>query len=193
MLSSESKTRQLLIETARTLFAQKGKKNVTMNDIALASGKGRRTLYLYFKSKDDVYRAVIAAEVDVLYRCLLAVFNKEMPPQKKLSEFITTHLEAVKAAVIRNGSLRSDFFRDIYEVERVRRKMDMKEIEMIRDILETISIQRRNPFVNVQLLAMMVFYAVKGLEIPYMRQTMGTDIEKNRQAIVGFVLQSIRF
>ena len=58
---SISKTRQLLVDIARQLFAKNGLENTTMNDIAQASGKGRRTLYTYFKSKEDIYYAVIAA------------------------------------------------------------------------------------------------------------------------------------
>ena len=47
------KTRQKLVDIARQLFAKKGIEGTTMNDIAVASGKGRRTLYTYFKSKED--------------------------------------------------------------------------------------------------------------------------------------------
>ena len=54
---SISKTRQNLVDVARQLFAKNGIANTTMNDIAKASGKGRRTLYTYFKSKEDVYYA----------------------------------------------------------------------------------------------------------------------------------------
>ena len=60
---SISKTRQKLVDVARQLFAKKGIENTTMNDIAVASGKGRRTLYTYFKNKEEVYYAVIAAEL----------------------------------------------------------------------------------------------------------------------------------
>ena len=45
---SISKTRQKLVDVARQLFAKNGIANTTMNDIAVASGKGRRTLYTYF-------------------------------------------------------------------------------------------------------------------------------------------------
>ena len=49
-----SKTRNLLVDVARQLFARNGVDDTTMNDIALASKKGRRTLYTYFKSKEDM-------------------------------------------------------------------------------------------------------------------------------------------
>ena len=48
------KTRDKLIEVARQLFAQKGEENTTMNDIAVASEKGRRTVYTYFKNKKEI-------------------------------------------------------------------------------------------------------------------------------------------
>ena len=44
------KTRDKLIEVARQLFANKGVENTTMDDIANASAKGRRTIYTYFKN-----------------------------------------------------------------------------------------------------------------------------------------------
>ena len=39
------KTRAKLVDVARQLFAKKGVEATTMNDIAVASKKGRRTLY----------------------------------------------------------------------------------------------------------------------------------------------------
>ena len=60
------KTREKLIEVARQLFAYKGIENTTMNDIANASDKGRRTIYTYFKNKKEIYNAVIEQESEKL-------------------------------------------------------------------------------------------------------------------------------
>ena len=131
-----SKTRVLMVDVARRLFAQHGKENVTMNDIAVASGKGRRTLYTYFGSKDEVYLAVIENELDLMVERLQEVLRLPISPEKKLEEYVFVHFEAVKEAITRNGSLRADFFRNIYEVEKARRPIDIKEIRMIREIME---------------------------------------------------------
>ena len=58
------KTRDKLIDIARQLFAHKGIENTTMNDIAIAAEKGRRTIYTYFKNKRDIYNAVVETESD---------------------------------------------------------------------------------------------------------------------------------
>ena len=60
------KTREKFIEVARQLFARKGVENTTMNDIASASDKGRRTIYTYFKSKREIFNAVIDNESEQL-------------------------------------------------------------------------------------------------------------------------------
>jgi len=192
MITGNTKTRKRLIEVARELFAQHGKKNVTMNDIAEASKKGRRTLYTYFKSKEDIYRAVIDSELSLVFDKLKLVSEEKVEPEEKLTNHILIHLDTVKNTVNRNGSLKADFFHDIYEVERARRKIDMKEIELIRCILEEGVSKRVFKRVNIDLTAMIIFYSLKGLEVPYIRQGISTEFEKNKNSIVEFVFSGIR-
>lgn len=187
-----SRTKLKLIEEARTLFGLKGKNNVTMNDIAEASQKGRRTLYTYFKNKEEVYKAVIQNELTRILERLREVSQENTEPDIKLTQHIVTHLDAVKEAVSRNGSLRSDFFMDIYEVERVRRPIDKKEIELIREILIEGVEQRVFKRMDVNLSAVIILYAIKGLEVPYIRQNINSEFEKNKDSIVDFVLTGIK-
>jgi AcrR family transcriptional regulator len=185
-------TRQMLIEVARKLFAENGKKDVTMNDIAEASQRGRRTLYTYFNNKEEIYKAVIDKELDQIIERLYVVSCQDLEPDEKLTKHILTHLDAVKDSVNRNGSLRADFFRDIYEVERARKKVDVKEIELIRAIL--IEGIKKNVFerLDVDLSSIIIFYAIKGLEVPYIRQNISSEFEKNKNSIVDFVLMGIK-
>ena len=182
----------MLIEVARKLFAENGKKNVTMNDIAEASKKGRRTLYTYFNNKEDIYKAVIDKELDTILERLAVVSVQKAEPDVKLTNHIMTHLDAVKDVVNRNGSLRADFFHDIYEVERKRRKIDVKEIALIQQIiLEGIE---KDIFkkMDIELSSIIIFYAIKGLEVPYIRQNISTEFEKNKNSIVEFIFMGIK-
>ena len=91
-----SKTKAKLVDVARQLFAKMGVENTTMNDIALASKKGRRTLYTYFKSKEDIYMAVVESELDMLSDMMKRVAEKNISPDEKMIEMIYTRLDAVK-------------------------------------------------------------------------------------------------
>lgn len=186
-----SNTKKMLIEVARQLFAQHGKKVVTMNDIAEASQRGRRTLYTYFNNKEEIYKAVIDKELDEILERLYIVSAQQTEPVEKLTSHILTHLESVKASVDRNGSLRADFFRDIYEVERTRRKVDVKEIALIRTILaEGVE---KNVFkrMDIDLSSIIIFYAIKGLEVPFIRQNISAEFERNKNSIVEFIFTGI--
>jgi AcrR family transcriptional regulator len=191
-MSRNLKTRKQLIEVARELFAKNGKKNVTMNDIAEASKKGRRTLYTYFTSKEEVYKAVIDNELSLVLEKLKLVSAEKIEPDAKLTKHITTHLSAIKEVVNRNGSLKSDFFRDIYEVERTRRKIDLQEIELICKILEEGVRKRLFKPLNNEMTAIIIFYAIKGLEVPYIRRGISEKKKKNKNTIVEFIFTGIR-
>ena len=191
MRQKTSKTKYLLIEIARLLFAKHGKKNVTMNDIAETSNKGRRTLYTYFASKDEIYRTIIEEELQYILQVLQVVQDTNADPEKKLTNHIISHLDAVKTVVSRNGSLRADFFRDIYEVERIRRKIDKQEIEMIKKILsEGVHSGTFKP-INIELSAVITFYAIKGIEAPYIRLSLSDVFEKNKNSIVDSILRGV--
>lgn len=171
-----SKTRQKLIDVARQLFAKNGLEATTMNDIALASDKGRRTLYTYFKNKDEIYEAVIEEELTRMSIKMMALARQKMPPEEKLVAIIYTHLNLIKEAVQRNGNLRAEFFRDIWSVAKVRKRFDQAELDFIARVLREGVNQRRFDVPNINLLAEVVHYAVKGLEVPYIYGRLGEGL-----------------
>lgn len=163
-----------------------------MNDIAETSGKGRRTLYTYFKNKDEIYKAVIDSELIKIFQEIQSVSLEKIEPDIKLTKHILKHLDAIKETLNRNGSLKADFFRDIYEVERTRRKIDIQEIELIKSILREGIEKNLFKRMNVELSSIIILYALKGLEVPYIRENMGIEFEKNKNSIVDFVLAGIK-
>jgi len=88
-----SKTREKLIEVARQLFAHKGVAHTTMNDIANASAKGRRTIYTYFRNKKEIYNAVLEEESDRMVDALREVFESNVPVERRLRDYLRKRLE----------------------------------------------------------------------------------------------------
>lgn len=162
-----SKTRKLLVDVARQLFAKQGFESTTMNDIAALSSKGRRTLYTYFKSKEEVYYAVIQTELERLSERMEEVANKPIAPEEKLVQLVFTHLGVIKEAVYRNGNLRAEFFRDVWKVEAVRKNFDKNEINLIRRIMNEGNDQGKFEIRNVRLMAEIFHFCLKGCEVPF--------------------------
>lgn len=172
-----SKTRMKLVDVARQLFAKKGVEDTTMNDIALASKKGRRTLYTYFKNKEQIYIAVVESELDMLLKQLEKTATASSAPDVRILELIRTHLDSIKTVVYRNGTLRADFFRDIWKVETVRKNFDREEVKLISAILSEGKELGLFRIDDVQITADIVHYCIKGIEVPYIRGQIGEDLD----------------
>ena len=186
---SISKTRQKLVDVARQLFAKNGIANTTMNDIAKASGKGRRTLYTYFNSKEDVYYAVIEGELERLSDKLDEVASKKIKPQDKIIELIYTHLSMIKETVMRNGHLRAEFFRNIWMVEKVRKKFDDDEIQLFEKVYTDGKADGEFDIENVELVAEITHYCIKGLEVPFIYGRLGHGLtEESSKPLVAKVV-----
>lgn len=174
-----SKTRDKLVEVARQLFAKNGVEETTMNDIAMASLKGRRTLYTYFKSKEEIYLAVIESELNLLFKSLEKVVKENISPEIKILKLIKVHLDVIKEAVFRNGTLRAEFFRNIWQVESTRREFDKKEIQLICQILQEGKNNEIFDIDNVNMLSEILHCCIKGIEVPYIRSLIGGNLDKS--------------
>jgi len=53
-----------VIKAAQLLFRQYGLEKVTMDEVAKAVGKGRSSLYYYYKNKIEIFGAVMDLEID---------------------------------------------------------------------------------------------------------------------------------
>ena len=190
-----SKTRDKLIDIARQLFAHKGIENTTMNDIAQAAEKGRRTIYTYFKNKKDIYNAVIESESDKVIKKLSEIVSLSITPDQKLMEFIFQRFEAMKDLVYRNGSLRAGFFRDLRKVERARKATSPKEIRILETILQEGVDQGMFRIKHVDKTAMVMLLCLQGLDVPYIRdnfQELGIEKNKLRDYLYDFILYGIK-
>ena len=186
---SISKTERTFVDVARQLFAKNGLEGTTMNDIAVASGKGRRTLYTYFSKKEDIYSAVIESELERLSEKLDEVAARKIRPQDKIIELIYTHLSTIRETVVRNGNLRAEFFRNIWMVEKVRKKFDADEIAIFRKVYESGNLYGEFDIENVDLVAEITHYCIKGLEVPYIYGRLGQGLtdETSKPLVRKFV------
>jgi AcrR family transcriptional regulator len=60
------RTREAALDGAVRAVAKYGSRKATMADIAMLAGVAKATLYNHFRTRDDVYRAVVAAQVKAI-------------------------------------------------------------------------------------------------------------------------------
>jgi len=159
-----------------------------MNEIAEASGYGRRTIYTYFKNKKDIYKAVIGSELQKLYSSLEDVIKRDLNADDKLMMFTFSRLEIIKDVVTRNGTLRADFFRDIWLVENVRKEFDKREIHYLENILADGCKSGVFSINDIPKTAEILHYALKGLEVPVIRGVLNLRLDKQEDKEIVYNL-----
>lgn len=133
-----SKTRDRLIEVARQLFVNKGVENTTMNDIATASKKGRRTIYTYFKNKKEIFDAVVETESNDIILQLKEIVDSDMNLIEKLELYLTRRFEVIPTVQKSRKSYdryRFLFSRDARKVEKIYEMARKKEQDVFVSLL----------------------------------------------------------
>ncbi|HEY7791909.1 MAG TPA: TetR/AcrR family transcriptional regulator [Vicinamibacterales bacterium] len=88
---SEFRTAEIL-GAARSVFAAKGFADATVDEIAQVAGVAKGTLYLYYKSKRDIYLAALKAGVQTLLDQLRERFATAETVAERIRAFVETRL-----------------------------------------------------------------------------------------------------
>jgi TetR/AcrR family transcriptional regulator len=66
--SVSERKRNVILDAARTVFSRQGYAGAAVDKVALEAGVAKGTLYLYFKSKEELYLAALARDMGDLAR-----------------------------------------------------------------------------------------------------------------------------
>jgi AcrR family transcriptional regulator len=164
--------REAILKIAQEIFSKYGYKKTTLDDIANAVRKGKSSLYYYFKSKEDLFQAVIMKEVELLARELDKVVNRNTDPIDKLRDYMLTKITTFRNLANFYNALENDVTA-IGFIEDVKNRYEQDEIRLIKRIL--IEGVRKNEFeiYDFNLAAIGITMALKGLEMPLSAGTYG--------------------
>ena len=162
----KEKFRDKIVEVSSEIFSQYGFKKTTMEEIALALRKGKSSIYYYFKSKEEIFEAVIDKEAQMLKNELAAAIKSTENPEERLRLYVKVRLEAFeKLSNYYNAIFNSEL--DHFDfIEKQREKYDRQELAFFRYILWVGVRSGHFNLKNTGLTAMAVQTALKGLERP---------------------------
>ena len=126
---------------------------------------------------------------------LLDVTTQDLPADEKFKEFIITRFDTIREVVKRNGTLKAEFFRNIWKVETMRRKFDSKEILLIAKILEEGNQAGIFDVTNIKVMAKLIHYTLKGYEVPYIKGVNAatfSDMMERRDSVMNLLFNGLR-
>ncbi|TVR40669.1 MAG: TetR/AcrR family transcriptional regulator [Bacteroidia bacterium] len=159
-------TRENILLGARKVFERFGFSKASMADIAMAARQGRRTIYSYFTSKEEVFKAVIDTEVEVLAENLEKLVRADIPPDEKLRQYMHIRMNGIKELTMYYDALRHDLLNKMGLVENLRIEYDARETQLIKTILDEGNEKGTFDIPDTQLVADAIVLATKGFELP---------------------------
>mgnify|MGYP003546542876 FL=1 len=127
-----------ILKGADELFQKNGINKITMEDIAKKVGKGKSTLYYYFKSKEEIFEAIIKSEKEMFFTIIQEAIARERSATEKIKVFQNMRFDMIREKANLYAILIAET-REAMEVQNKcywRKIYDEKEINIFRCILE---------------------------------------------------------
>jgi len=121
----------MIVDVAAGLFATAGLRRTTMETIAVAAGRGRRTVYMYFSNKAEIYDAVVEMEIRLLTGPLSNIVQTDGPPDLILMRYAEQRVRGIGRLMERNPLLMKDFAMGHSRIERLRDKLQKAEMKLL--------------------------------------------------------------
>jgi AcrR family transcriptional regulator len=184
-----------VLQEAAKLFRHYGLSKTTMEDIARAVGKGKSTLYYYYKSKEEIFDAVMQREKDAMLRRIQVAVEQQETAAQKLEAFTRMKFrEIAQISVLYQIVVRE--VQNCTEMERgIRKSFDHNEMTLIKGILQ-FGVDN-GEFSNIkdtdlELMAFVIISAQRGVEIASILTDKLEEIEATMDALVSIMLNGIR-
>ena len=92
-------TKLKIVNVATKLFGRFGFRKTSMDEIAKIARKAKGSLYYHFASKEDLFKEVVAVEINNLKTQLLIIINNpDFNAQEKIKEYLAKRMEVLHAA-----------------------------------------------------------------------------------------------
>jgi len=162
------KLKEQIILTSREVFSKFGFKKTSVEEIAQTMRKKKSSIYYYFKSKEEIFEAVLDYEANILRQEIMKKLLEQKNASDKLRTYVHTRMLFLKQMINFYDALKNDYFNHIPFIEKIRKKFDNEEISMIQTILTEGVVKKEFSIDHIDLAALAIFTAMKGLEIPFM-------------------------
>lgn len=167
-----------IIDAARKRFAHYGYSKVTMEEIAQDVELGKASLYYYFPTKEDIFKAVIFREQNELKENIEQLLKKSGSASNKLREYVKLRMKFFRD-LINLGTLSVHSYMDTKSVfKKLFKDFEKIELTLINKIVDE-GVQKKE-FVNFpdENIAVVYLHILQGLRCRILRTVKGREPDK---------------
>lgn len=173
--TGKDEIREQLIQAARVVFARYGYKKTALDDIAREARKGKSTIYYYFKSKDEIFKAVIDTEAGIRKDAIDEQISSIEDPKQKLKTYIYVRMLSLKMVVNYYEAIKNDLLDKLYFVDNFRANHLEAEISIVQNLLLEGIAKGVFTIQNPELTAKTIVTALHGFEVPLILKNLSDE------------------
>lgn len=201
-MKNEGIVKAEILSVAKQLVQQYGLNKITMEDIAKKAGKGKSTLYYYFKNKNEIFNAVLKEESEMIFKQIKeAVETQEGKGiEEKLNTYLHTKLTIVESKIEQYKMLMEDdshYFNFNNYFREMRVLMDQAEKGLIKSLLAeklAASIQNKDRLIasaDEDLVVEVFLVALRGLEMELFLNKEFRNLPQKAKLLTDMILNGV--
>ncbi len=187
----KDEVKETIVGVARHIFTRFGFRKTTMDEIALASRKGKSSIYYYFSSKEDIFKAVVEKEASLLKSELMLAIGKASSPEQKLKAHVRVRMHSMGKLANFYSAMKDDYLSHLEFIEKIRKKYDQEEVAMMENVLKEGVENGAFEIENTTLAAIAIVTALKGLEIPLFWGAEEKDVDRRLDHLIYILFNGI--
>ena len=192
MVVVKEEVRIHIVGVARRIFTRYGFRKATMEEIASTSQMGKSSIYYYFKSKEEIFRAVVEFEAMMLKERLSRIIGKNNSPPDRLKAYILFRLHHVRTLENFYAALNEETLSHMGFILDIRRNFEIEEQQLVGEILEDGMKQGVFQLSSSKIGAIAISTMMKGLELPLLLdEAHKTDREELMEDLIRVLLYGI--
>jgi len=169
--------REQIMKVSKGVFEKYGFRKTTIDDLAKALRKGKSSIYYYFESKEDLFKAILDHEVEQLKKEIMAAVEQPTSPLEKIRIYIEVRIEAIKKLSVLYDFQKDNYF-TIDNADELRNKYDGIEVDIIKEILDNGIVSGDFNIRNTRITAISILTIIKGMELPVLTEELSAIKEK---------------
>ncbi len=192
MVVVKEEVRIYIVGVSRRIFTRYGFRKATMEEIASTSQMGKSSIYYYFKSKEEIFRAVVEFEARMLKERLSRIIGKNNSPPERLKAYILFRLHHVRTLENFYAALNEETLSHMGFILDIRRNFEIEEQQLVGEILEDGMKQGVFQLSSSKIGAIAISTMMKGLELPLLLdEAHKTDREELMEDLIRVLLYGI--
>jgi len=188
---AKDQTREKIMAVAAKMFGKYGFQKTTVDEIARAAHKAKGSVYYYFKSKEELFLAVVTQEINVLKTGLTRIIVDNQDATGMIRSYMMSRMVLMKDAVNYHESLKADFVNDFAFLNDIRDDFTGFEINLMKAILDRGINENKFQIKDTQATAQVIILAMKAIEIPFYHQHKIAEFEQTIVELIDILIKGL--